>query len=200
MKILHPKQSQILDFLKKNKDNELILNSLYEELGIDSPGVLYYHIGQLEKKGYLKRNPSNSRDFIILESPEAPITYINKYGTAQCGPSGTILDGSPIDKIPIISSFLKFPVGEAFIVEAKGDSMEPKIHEGDTVIARKGNNPSSGDIIVCVHEQEAKIKQFLKIGNRIVLHSLNEKYRLIEIDENTDFKIEGVVKNILSTL
>ena len=200
MKILHPKQSQILNFLKNNVGNDLILNSLYDELDIDSPGVLYYHLAQLEKKGYLKRNPSNSRDYIILDSPEEPITYINKYGTAQCGPNGFILDGAPIGRIPITSSFLRFPASEAFIVEARGKSMEPKIQEGDTIIAKKQNIAQSGDIVVCVHNKEVKIKQFLRIGKRIVLHSLNEEYPLIEVQDDNEFKIEGVVKNILSTL
>lgn len=195
MKDLHPKQKAILKLLKQNHLNPLSMVELSEEVGIESPGVLYHHLRQLEKKGYLKRNPNNSRDYIVMDTPEKAVVLINKYGTAQCGPKGGILDGNPIDKIPIATSLLRFPASEAFIVEAKGDSMEPKIEEGDIIIARKQNNADPGDIVVCVHDDEVKIKQYLKVGSRIVLHSFNEKYPLLEVKNNC--VIEGVVKNIL---
>lgn len=199
MKSLHAKQSQILEFFKKNKDNDFIINDLYSILDIESPGILYYHLGQLERKGYIKKNPSNSRDYQILDSPEDPITYVNNYGKAKCGPGGLMLDGSPVGRIPITSTFLKFPAGEAFIVEAEGDSMEPKIYEGNMVIARKQSKPNSGDIIVCAHHGEVKIKQYVEIGDRKVLHSLNKEHPLIEIQEDDEFTVEGVVKNVLSS-
>jgi repressor LexA len=168
---------------------------LSEEAGIESPGVLYHHLRQLEKKGLLKRNPDNPKDYVVMDTPEKAVVYINKYGMAQCGPDGGILDGTPIDKIPIATSLLKFPSSEAFIVEAKGDSMETKIKSGDIIIAKKQNHADVGDLVVCVHEEKVLIKQFLKVGNRIVLHSLNEKYDLIEVRDN--LRIEGVVKNII---
>lgn len=199
MQPLHPKQSKILEFLKKNFGSPLTINDLYDELDIDSPGVLYHHLGQLEKKGYLKRNPNNSKDYSLMESPEDPVTYINNYGKAQCGPNGSFPEDSPIGRIPITSSFLRFPAAEAFIVEAKGDSMEPKIHEGDKIIARRQGEPDSGDIVVCVHDKEVKIKKFIKIGKGAVLQSLNEKYGLIAINGDTEFKIIGIVKNVLAT-
>lgn len=197
MKNLHLKQSKILELLKENIDNPLSLVAISKEVGINSPGVLYHHLRQLEKKGYLKRNPDNPKDYIVLDSPEKQVVYINKYGMAQCGPNGLILDGTPIERIPIASSLLRFPASEAFIVEAKGDSMEPKIKSGDIIIAKKQKNPESGDLVICVYDEMALIKQFVKIGQRIVLHSLNEKYELIEVRSENNLIIEGVVKNIL---
>ncbi|MGZ4054406.1 MAG: LexA family protein [Bacteroidia bacterium] len=199
MKPLHLKQSQILEFLKRNFGNPLVINDLYEELGIKSPGILYHHLDQLEKKGYLKRNPNNSKDYSLMESAEDPVTYVNNYGKAQCGPNGTFPEESPIERVPITSAFLKFPAAEAFMVVANGDSMEPKIHEGDKVIARRTSDPASGDIVVCVHENEVKIKKFIRIGYGAVLQSLNKEYPLVAINSDTDFQIVGVVKNVLST-
>lgn len=195
MKKLHPRQSSILELLKNNVDNPLTLIALSQEVGIDSPGVLYHHLRQLERKGYLKRNPNNPKDYIVLDAPEKKVVYINKYGMAQCGPNGSILDGTPVEQIPIATSLLRFPASEAFIVEARGDSMEPKIKSGDIVIAKKQNSADHGDIVVCVYDEKALIKQFLLIGKRVVLHSLNEEEPLIEV--LSDFRIEGVVKNVL---
>lgn len=195
MKKLHPTQVKLLKLLKDNIDTPLSMVELSAEADINSPGVLYHHLKQLETKGYLKRNPDNPKDYIVMDSPEKAVVYINKYGMAQCGPNGSILDGTPIERIPVASLLLRFPASEAFIVEAKGDSMEPKIESGDIIIAKKQNHAESGEIVVCVFEEKALIKQYLIIGERHVLHSLNKNYELI--DATADLRIEGVVKNII---
>lgn len=198
MKSLHDKQKIIFELLKTNFSNPLTIKELSSKSDIDSPGVLYYHLAQLEKKGYLKRNPNNSKDYIVLDSPEKNVVYIGKYGKARCGPNGNILEGNPIDHIPIASNLLRFPSADAFIVEADGDSMEPKIFEGDIIIAKKQNIASHGDIVVCSLNEEVLIKKYIKIGNNISLISLNqEKYHPIGVSENDLFIISGLVKNIL---
>lgn len=194
---LHPKQIKLLELLKRNIDTPLTMKELSEEADINSPGVLYHHIRQLEKKGYLKRNPQNPRDYNILDSPEKQIVYINKYGTAQCGPDGSLLSGSVIDRIPIASGLIRFPSSFAFIVEAKGDSMEPKISNRDIIIAKMQNQADSGDLVVCTYENKVLIKQFLLIDQRIVLNSFNKNTKLIEVQDENDLKIEGLVKNII---
>ncbi len=196
MGILHDSQIRLLKILKSNIESPLTMRELQEELGLASPSVVHHHIQQLEKKGYLKRNPHNPKDYILLKDPEKPIVYINKYGLAQCGPSGSILDGNPIDRIPIASRLLKFPAEEAFIVEAKGDSMEPKIKQGDIIIAQKQNTAENGDIVICVNNYDVLIKKYTQEDNNVILHSLNtEKYH--PFIASKELKIEGIVRNIL---
>ncbi|MBK8243337.1 MAG: peptidase S24 [Saprospiraceae bacterium] len=197
MKKLHPRQSILLKLLKDNIDNPLTMLDLSKESEINSPGVLYFHLKQLEKKGYLKRNPENPKDYNVMDLPEKKVVYINKYGLAQCGPNGTVLSGKIEERIPIASSLLKFPVELAFIVEAKGDSMEPKIKNGDIIIAKKQNYAESGDIVVCVFNEVAIIKQYLVIERRIILNSFNKDERLLEVFGESEIKIEGIVKNII---
>lgn len=198
MKDLHTKQKIILQLLKTNSSNPLTIKDLREETGITSPGVLYHHLDQLEKKGFLKRNPNNSRDYIVLDSPENSIVYVGMFGLAQCGPKGDILNGNPIDYIPIASSLLRFPANEAFIVKAEGDSMEPKIYEGDIVIAKKQNIAEHGDIVVCSLDENVLIKKYVKQNNAISLISINqEKYHPLGISETNQLFISGIVKNIL---
>ena len=199
MKSLHPKQSKILELLKVNSSSPLTMKDLSSEVDIDSPGVLYHHLKQLEKKGYLKRNPNNSKDYIVLDTPDNNIVYIGKYGDAQCGPNGLMLDGNTQEHIPIASSLLRFPSSEAFIVVAKGDSMEPKISAGDIIIAKKQNSAEHGDIVVCTLNGNVIVKKYVSLGNHLSLVSLNqEKYHPITIGTDVDFSIAGVVKNILS--
>jgi len=124
MKKLHPTQQKLLELLRKNIEDPLTIRELQEELDISSTSVVAHHINQLEKKGYLKRDPNNSSNYQILsDSPEKLITYLNLYRLAHCGPEGSILDGDPEERIPISSRIVTFPVKEAFMVKAKGDSM-----------------------------------------------------------------------------
>lgn len=195
MKELHKTQEALLSVLKDNIHNPLTIAELKDHLNISSTSVVHHHLLQLEKKGYLKRNPHNSKDYVILTSPEKSIVYINQYGMAQCGPYGSILDGNPIDRVPIASKLLKFSAEEAFIVEAKGNSMEPKIKSGDLIIAKKQSTADNGDIVVCVNDSEALIKKYVRQNNNVILYSLNQIFDPFLAKE--DFRIEGIVKSVL---
>jgi len=198
MKALHKVQKQLLESLKKNIDDPLTIRELQEELGISSPSVVHHHIQQLEKKGYLRRNPSNPRDYQVLsDSPDKKVSYLNLYGLAQCGPAGSVLDGHPVDRVPISSKILGFSAADAFMVKARGDSMSPRINEGDLVIAKKTNTANNSDIVVCVNDRDALIKRIKKQGDNIILTSINQKYDPF-IASTDYFKIEGVVKSVLS--
>lgn len=198
-KKLHPLQQQILDLLVKNSDDPLTIREIQDTVGASSTSVIAHHLTQLEKKGYLKRNPFNPRDYQVLKGgPEKQVTYLNLYGLAQCGPDGAILDGNPIDRIPISTRLLPFPSEEAFMVKAKGDSMEPKISEGDLVIARKTDDADNNSIVICANKGEALIKKIKKEKDNIILISINsEKYQPFLADRES-FKIEGEVKTVIT--
>ena len=67
--------------------------------------------------------------------------------------------------------------GEFFALRIKGDSMEPKISEGDVVIVRRQPEVNNGDIaIVCVNGDEATCKKIKKTPEGIMLISLNQAY------------------------
>lgn len=195
---LHKNQVSLLKLLEQNIESPLTIREIQNALDFSSPSVVAHHIQQLEKKGYLKRNPNNPKDYQVFMTPEKEIVVLHQYGNAQCGPNGSILDGNPVDKIPIASKLLKFPANEAFIVSAKGDSMEPRIHEGDLLISQKMSSPNNGEIVVCVLGEEVLVKKFFHQDNRIILISINsEKYPPVPVYEHDYLKIEGVVRNII---
>jgi len=194
---LHKKQIRLIDLLTANQEEPLTIRQLQEELGLSSPSLVHHHITQLEKKGFLKRNPSNPRDYQVLLDPEHPVSYVNMYGMAKCGPEGTVLSGDPIDMVPIYSKMIHFPVDEAFMVKATGDSMEPKIHEGDIVIARKQRTAEEGQIVICSLDSSVMIKRFSGKSD-VILESLNNKYYPIIVQNEQQFNIEGVMKGLIS--
>ena len=73
-------EKKLLEILRVNIDSPLTMVELKDELNVSSTSVVFHHIQQLERKGYLKRNPNNSKDYQILTDPEKPIVYINLYG------------------------------------------------------------------------------------------------------------------------
>ncbi|MBU4350878.1 winged helix-turn-helix transcriptional regulator [Candidatus Parcubacteria bacterium] len=201
-KKLHPTQKKLLDILIKNTDDDLSIRDMQEMLDISSTSVVAHHLKQLEKNGYLKKNPYNPKDYQVVKgSPEKQITYLNLYGLAHCGPRGSILDGNPTDRIAISTKLLTFPSSEAFVVKAKGDSMAPKINEGDFVIVKRNRNPASETIVACVNDGEALIKKIRiekdKNRKRYILISLNPKYPPFLAKD--DFRIEGEVRGIISS-
>jgi len=196
MQKLHSAQQRLLEILKANIDEPLTVRKIQDLLDVSSPSVVQHHIGQLEKKGYLRRNPLDPKDYQILaDAPDKHVTYLNLHGLAQCGPNGSIFDGNPIERVPIASKILGFSSSEAFMVKAKGDSMIPRINEKDLVIARKTNVADNGDIVVCVNNGETLIKKIQK-GKEVILISLNPSYQPFVASE--DFRVEGVVKGVYS--
>ncbi len=195
---LHKTQEKLLGLLTHNIDSPLSMRQLQEELDLSSPSLVHHHINQLEKKGFLKRNPNNSADYQILTTAEEPITFLNLYGSAKCGPEGTVLSGSPISRIPLSSSLISFSVDQAFLVKADGDSMNPEIRNEDLVVAKKQNTAENGEIVVCSLDGEVRIKKFRKVTNEVyMLESINIDYDPIVVEEGMTFNIEGVFKGLI---
>lgn len=195
---LHKSQQQLLELLATPSEEPLTVRELQERIGASSTSVVVHHLQQLERKGYLKRNPYNPRDFQVVKSgPEDEVVLLNLYGLARCGPAGSILDGAPLDRVPIAARLLSIPAVEAFMVRAKGDSMIPRINEGDLVIARRALEAQDGRVFVCVNDEECLIKKVRLMGDKILLESFNrDQYPIFEAA--ADFRVEGEVKQIIS--
>jgi repressor LexA len=196
-KQLHQTQERLLEILVKNSDRLLTIREMQFMLGISSTSGVVRHLTQLEKKGFLKRNPHNPRDYQVLnQGPEKEIAWLNLYGLAQCGQNGTFLDSTPIDRIPIATRLLSFSSSEAFLVKAKGDSMFPKINEGDFVIGRRIIDLGAFPLVICVNNGEALIKKVQKDGDSIILSSLNQAHS--PFLASSDFRIVGEVRGVIS--
>lgn len=200
MKSLHENQKKILEILKNNIGEQLTIRDIQSLINASSTSVVFHHIKQLEKKGYIKRNPYNPQDFqVISDKPEKQVTFLNLYGQAACNPKGSILDDSPIDRVPVSSKMVNFPIEKAYLLRAKGDSMIPKIKEGDLIIVQRSNSALSGEIVVCINNEEVLIKKIIYEKDQIILESINEVYSPFLADKDT-FRIEGIVKGLISYL
>lgn len=72
-----------------------------------------------------------------------------------------------------------------FYLVVKGDSMEPRIQNGDLALVRRQNNLEDGDLGVVVYgEGEGTLKRFMHKGNAIILQPFNPQYETVVLAGN----------------
>lgn len=125
-----------------------------------------------------------SVDYLLGREPEAetaspPPSYP---GSQWIPVLGTIPAGVPVEAVEDILDYEEIPEslacrGEYFALKIKGQSMEPKISEGDVVIVRKQGDCENGDIcVVMVNGDDATIKKVKKSPEGLMLIPSNPEY------------------------
>lgn len=95
---------------------------------------------------------------------------------------GTVAAGIPISAVEDILDYEEIDSsyqsqGEFFALRIKGDSMQPKMDDGDVVIVRQQSDANSGDtVIALVNGDDATCKKLQKTENGIMLVSTNPNY------------------------
>jgi len=96
---------------------------------------------------------------------------------------GRIAAGTPIEAIQSHSHTIAVPPemlgpGEHYALEVRGDSMiEAGIFDGDTVLIKKQEQASNGEIIVAlVDDEEATLKRLRRKGDTVALEAANPAY------------------------
>ena len=127
-------------------------------------------------------------DFDILFSKIDGNVSLKKYDNALSKHGvvinvlGRVAAGIPIDAVTDIIDTEEISLemartGEFFGLQIKGDSMEPKISDGDVVIVRQQNDAESGDIVIAtINGDEATCKRIRKYRDGIELVSNNPCY------------------------
>lgn len=95
---------------------------------------------------------------------------------------GRVAAGVPIAMITEVIDFEEISdklaaLGDIFALAIRGDSMEPRICNGDVVIVRQQNDADSGDIVIAtVNGDDATCKRLRKYRDGIELVPLNPAY------------------------
>lgn len=102
---------------------------------------------------------------------------------------GEVAAGIPIDAIEDIIDYEEITfemsqTGEFFGLIIKGNSMEPKISDGDVVIVRKQTSVENGEIaVVLVNGDSATVKRVKYMDNGIMLMPTNPQYEPMFYDK-----------------
>lgn len=112
-----------------------------------------------------------SVDYLLGAEPQQPSSQGVKIPVL-----GRVVAGIPIEAVTDILDYEEIPAamaasGEYFALRVQGDSMAPRIKEGDIVIVRRQQEVENGEVaIVLVNGNEATIKevQFSQFGITLV--------------------------------
>ena len=103
-----------------------------------------------------------------------------------------------IEMIPVFG--LKKNGTTYFAVKVEGDSMEPKIPNGSTIIIKKDIQIESGEIGAFNLNDENFVKQKKVVKDRLILHSFNLAYDDKVVNEFDDFVEYGKVVKVMIDL
>ena len=103
---------------------------------------------------------------------------------------GRVAAGIPLEMIEDIIDTEEIPdemarTGEFFGLKIRGDSMEPRMTDGDVVIVRKQEDAETNDVVIAtVNGTDATCKRLKKYNDGIALISLNPKYEPMYFSKN----------------
>ena len=85
-----------------------------------------------------------------------------------------------------------------FYARVSGDSMVGAgLDDGDLLVIDRSKNPENGKIAVCMIDGEFTVKRIKKEKNKLYLMPENRRYKPIELKEENELIIWGVVEYVI---
>lgn len=150
----------------------------------------------------------SSDDLINTDKPNAEIIshgqniyQIPVFESVSAG-FGAYACSDVVDYIPLhITNPVDVP--EMLCIKVKGNSMYPKIENGDIIVVRKQESVDSGSIaVVLVDGEEGFVKRIVYDADTIELQSINPEYapKVFKGPDVLRVRVVGLVKQIIKTL
>ena len=208
---LSGRQRRILDFIRSWVDQHGYppsVREIGEGVQLVSPSSVAYQLGQLESKGYLRRDPNRPRAVDVRPATDLSPEEEAAKRAARPAPAyvplvGRIAAGGPILAEQMIDDVFPLPrelVGEGtlFLLNVKGDSMlDAAICDGDWVVVRQQPNAENGDIVAAMLDGEATVKTFRLRDGHVTLMPQNPAFEPIPGDSATILgKIVAVLRRL----
>ncbi|MBQ8540465.1 MAG: helix-turn-helix domain-containing protein [Clostridia bacterium] len=160
------------------KENGMSQQRLADLLGLGQSTVAMWEKG--------KNSPEYESLINIANIFNVSIDYLAGQKTSRLSHRipvlGYVRAGIPTEAVEEVLDYedVTLPESEAgnyFALRIKGDSMAPRMMEGDTIIVRKQSDCASGDICVAlVGSGDATVKKVIKKDSGIILMPLNACY------------------------
>ena len=211
--MLTARQQEIWQFLVEYTDGHgypPTVREIGEAVGLASPSTVHAHLANLERAGLLKRDPSKPRALDLIghrtmaaAAPVSqPVEEIHRLPLL-----GQIAAGSPLLAEENVEERIAVPepLGRSadFLLTVRGDSMiEAGILDGDTLVVRKQEDASNGDVVVALvgddeGANEATVKTFYRESGRIRLQPENSSLEPIYADHvQVMGKVVGVFRSL----
>ena len=174
------------------------------KVGMQKSAIAKYEKGNVEnmKRSIIKKM---SELFEVSPSYLMALDDLDKYGNIQYVEEmvdipviGTIACGEPITAQQNVAYYKTYnkkelPSGEVYLLEAKGDSMEPNIPDKSLVLCRVQNDVENGEIaaVLLNGDTEGTLKRVRKINGIVLLEAVNPAYPPILINKDNPARIIG---------
>ncbi|MBQ6967941.1 MAG: transcriptional repressor LexA [Lachnospiraceae bacterium] len=196
---LTAKQTEILEFIKNNildKGFPPSVREICDAVHLKSTSSVHSQLETLEKKGYIRRDPTKPRTIEILDDSFNPVIR----EMTNIPVVGQIAAGAPLLAEQNIESYFPIPVDmlpkgmgskDAFVLRVRGESMiNAGIMDGDLIFVKVVNTARNGDTVVALIDDSATVKTFYKEKGYIRLQPENDNMEPIIVK---DCKILGTV-------
>lgn len=202
MRDITAKQQAILDFINQfieDKGYPPTVREIGKACGMKSSSSVHAQLANLERKGLIKKDPSQSRSISLVKPEESVIPFV------QVPLVGRVTAGNPIEAIENVSEYFSIPQSmikthdPVFMLTVTGDSMKNAgIFDNDLIIVRQTSVANNHDIVVALTpDNEATVKRFYKEKDYIRLQPENEAYQPIILkDVSIIGKVIGVFREI----
>ena len=198
---LTKRQKEIFDFIGKYARKygyPPTVREIGKAVGLHSSSTVHAHLANLEKSGFLRRDPTKPRAIELLVDKAKKA--IQPDGLPLVG---QVAAGEPLLAEENIEEYLEIPDvigGEDgdYILRIRGESMKGAgIIEGDFVVVQRASDASDGEIVVALIGEEATVKRFFREKDHVRLQPENEAMEPIRSTDVTVLgKVVGVFRKV----
>ncbi len=190
--MLTDRQREIYDFVARYAGRHgypPTVREIGEAVGLASPSTVHAHLANLERAGYVRRDPTKPRALELVGrghrgvepavgGEASRVRVLPLVGQIAAG--GPLLAEQNIEDRIAVPEPLSSGVGEEFLLRVRGESMiEAGILPDDYVVVRRQQTAQNGDIVVALAGEdeaadEATVKRFFREDGRVRLQPEND--------------------------
>jgi repressor LexA len=199
VKGLTARQEQVLEFVRafmRANGYPPTVREICTELDLSSPSTVHVHLANLERLGFIKRDPTKPRALDLVKElrPSPPLPLVGRVAAGE-----PLLAEENIEELVDVPGFLR-KSDDDFVLHVRGDSMaDAGIFNGDYIVVHDQDTAENGEIVVALVGTEATTKRFYREGKMIRLQPENDLYEPIVISAD-EIQIVGRVVGVLRRL
>lgn len=176
-----------------------------QAVGLSSTSTVHTYLKKLEKKGFIRRDPTKPRaiEVLVEQDKSKEMLLLENEEMLEVPLLGQVAAGSPLLAVENIEEIITLPrcfagYGELFMLKVRGESMiDAGIIEGDLLLVRSQPNAVDGEIVVAMLDGEATVKRFYKEKDYIRLQPENDLMSPIVVqDVQILGKVVGLMRKI----
>jgi repressor LexA len=205
---LTARQREVLEIIEQHmreRGYPPSVREIGEAVGLTSPSTVHAHLAALQRRGYLRRDPTKPRAIEVRWDPNSdaaidrrPVRHVPLVGDVAAG-TNVLAQENVEEVLPLPADFTG--EGDLFMLRVRGDSMiEAGILDGDFVVCRSQAKAENGDIVVAgIPGDEATVKTFTTQDKSVVLVPANPRLEPMEFAPE-DVNVFGRVVTVLRRL